>query len=69
MSKFADKAFWVDAADRAASTSAQTLAAGLTVTGLTGILDVAWGTVLSAAALAGIVSLVQSVATRQPKDA
>ncbi len=68
MSKYASKRFWTDTADRAISTTAQALAAGLAVTTVSGLLDVAWIPVLSAAALAGLASLLQSVAIRGRED-
>jgi hypothetical protein len=41
-------------------TFAQALAAGLATTGAVGILDAAWIPVLSAAALAGVISFLQA---------
>jgi hypothetical protein len=54
-------AFWSYAGERAVKTVAQTGVALLTVTGITGVLDVAWPQVASASALAGIVSVLTSV--------
>lgn len=56
-------AFWGYAGERAVKTVAQTGIALLAVTGITGVLDVAWPQVGSAAALAGIVSVLTSVVT------
>lgn len=55
------KAFWAYAGERAIKTVAQTALAGLTITGVSGILDVAWGVVASTAALAGVVSVLTSL--------
>lgn len=63
MSKLTSRTWWGQAGERAIKTIAQTAVAGLTVTGVTGVLDVAWVTVLSASALAGLVSVLTSVAT------
>mgnify|MGYP003441899305 FL=1 len=63
MSKFASKDFWVGTFHRAVSTVAQAALATLTA-GVTGILTVDWVQVASVAALAGAVSLLQSVAFR-----
>jgi len=62
-SKYADKQFWTDAADRAVSTVAQAGIATLTA-GATGILTVDWVQVASVAGLAGAVSVLTSVAFR-----
>lgn len=58
--------FWAYAGERAAKTVAQTAIAGLTVTGVTGVLDVAWVAVASASALAGIVSILTSTISYNP---
>lgn len=63
MSKLTSRTWWGQAGERAIKTVAQTAVAGLTVTGVTGVLDVAWVTVLSASVLAGLVSVLTSVAT------
>ena len=63
MSKLTSRTWWGQAGERAIKTVAQTAVAGLTVTGVTGVLDVAWVTVLSGSVLAGLVSLLTSVAT------
>jgi hypothetical protein len=63
MSKYANKAFWVDAFDRAVSTVAQAAVATLTA-GVTGILEVDWVGVASVAGLAGAVSVLTSIAFR-----
>jgi dihydroorotate dehydrogenase len=60
------KAFWAYAGERAIKTVAQTALAGLTVVGVSGILDVAWVTVASASALAGVVSVITSVINFEP---
>lgn len=56
-----NKMFWKAAARRAIRTMAQT-AVSLIGTGVMGILDVDWIAVLSASALAGIMSLLTSIA-------
>ena len=53
--------FWLYAGERAIKTVGQTALSGMLVTGVTGILDVAWPTVASASALAGIVSVLTSI--------
>ena len=63
MSKLTSRTWWGQAGERAIKTVAQTAVAGLTVTGVTGVLDVAWVTVLSASVLAGLVSVLTSIAT------
>lgn len=56
------RAFWTAAAERATKTIAQA-AIALIGTSALGILDVDWQAVASASALAGIVSLLTSVAS------
>lgn len=63
MSRYASRAFWIDAGDRAVATVAQTAVATLTA-GVTGILEVDWPQVGSIAGLAGLVSLLTSIAFR-----
>lgn len=63
------RAFWAYAGERAIKTVAQTGLAGLTVTGVSGILDVAWVAVASTSALAGVVSVLTSVIAFSPADA
>ncbi len=63
MSKYANKAFWVDVFDRAVSTVAQAAVAVLTAN-VTGLLDVDWVQMASVAGLAGAVSVLTSVAFR-----
>jgi hypothetical protein len=69
MSKYANRQFWIDTADRAVATIAQTAVATLTA-GVTGILDVDWAQILSVAGLAGAVSVLTSIAFRgkEPSD-
>jgi hypothetical protein len=68
MSKYADRKFWVDTFDRAVSTVAQAAVAVLTAN-VTGLLDVDWVQMLSVSGLAGVVSVLTSVAFRgQDKD-
>lgn len=52
--------FWKAAFERAVKTFAQALAALLVADG-TGLLDTAWGTALSVAGMAAVVSLLTSV--------
>lgn len=59
--KIFTKAFWEYAGERAIKTVAQTAIASLTVTGVTGVLDISWVVVASTTALAGIVSILTSV--------
>lgn len=62
------KAFWAYAGERAIKTVAQTALAGVVVTGVTGILEVAWGVVGSTAALAGIVSILTAIVAYNPSE-
>lgn len=61
MSKYANKQFWIDTIDRAISTFAQALVAGITVSAIT---DIDWLFALGTAGLAGLVSVLQSVGFR-----
>lgn len=65
-SKYADKQFWVDTADRAFATVAQAGIAALTAN-VTGILDVDFAALASVAGLAGLVSVLTSIAFRGGK--
>lgn len=62
-SKYANKQFWVDTADRAIATVAQSAVAVLTAN-VTGILDVDFLQLASISGLAGAVSVLTSVAFR-----
>lgn len=62
-SKYADKKFWVDTADRAIATFAQSLAGALGID-QTGILDLDWSQSLSIAGAITLASVLTSVAFR-----
>lgn len=62
-SKYANKQFWIDATDRVVATIAQAAVATLTAN-VTGILDVDFVQIASVSGLAGLVSLLTSVAFR-----
>lgn len=55
-------AFWKATAERAVKTFAQGLLAAIG-TGVTGLLDVAWGSALSFAGLAALLSVLTSLAS------
>ena len=59
------KAFWKAALNRAVRTIAQTMIAAIGTTAL--ISEVDWMMVLSTAGLAGILSILNSIATGQPE--
>ncbi|XBB66879.1 holin [Nocardioides sp. WV_118_6] len=61
-------AFWRDASTRAIKTCAQT-AVGVVTSGAVGLLDVDWVGVASASGLAGVVSILMSVASSDGPDA
>lgn len=61
------KSFWIDAAERAVKTTAQTAVAMLG-TGLVGIIDVDWQNVASVSAVAAVVSLLTSIASNPVGD-
>lgn len=63
MSKFASPAFWIDALDRAIATTAQA-GIGVLTAGVTGLLEVNWIEGASVAGLAGLVSVLTSIALR-----
>lgn len=65
MSKYANKQFWIDTSDRAVSTFAQALVAGITVSAVT---DIDWLFALGTAGLAGLVSVLQSIGFRDNGD-
>lgn len=67
MSKYASKKFWTDTADRAIATTAQAAVAALG-TGATGLLQVDALGVISVAGLAGLISVLTSVAFRGGAD-
>jgi len=62
-SRYRDPDFWVESCDRAIKTAAAALVA-LFGTNATDITDVNWAQALSIGALAGLVSILTSVATR-----
>ena len=59
--------FWADAIERAVKTIAQTAAASAIV-GATDIASVPWPAIASASALAGLVSLLTSIASAKVPD-
>lgn len=61
------KSFWIDAAERAVKTAAQTAVAMLG-TGMVGIIDVDWQNVASVSAVAAVVSLLTSIASNPVGD-
>lgn len=63
MSKYANKAFWVDTADRVIATTAQSAVAVLTA-GTTSLIDVDFAQAAGVAGLAGLVALLTSIAFR-----
>lgn len=66
-SKYASRKFWIDTLDRSVATVAQAVIAVLTA-GVTGILEVDWIQVASIGGLAGVVSVLTSVAFRGKED-
>lgn len=62
MSFLTSKTFWVDTAERSIKTFAQAAVAILT-SGVLGILEVDWLTLLSISGLAALVSILTSVAS------
>jgi hypothetical protein len=68
MSKYANIQFWLDTFDRALATFAQAAVATLTA-GVVGLLDIDWAQGASVAGLAGLVSVLTSVAFRGGAEA
>jgi hypothetical protein len=62
------KEFWTYAGERAIKTIAQTALAVIAASELIGVLDIDWTAVFSVAALAGIASILTSVALPTVKD-
>jgi len=62
-SKYSDKQFWIDVFDRAVATVAQAAVGALTAE-VTGLIDVDWAGVGSIAGLAGLVSVLTTIAFR-----
>lgn len=60
------RAFWAYAGERALKTFAQTAIAGLAVTSVTGILDVAWVPLASAVGLASLLSVLTAIVAYTP---
>lgn len=56
------KQFWADATERMVKTVAQA-AIGVLGAGATGVLDVNWGNLISVSLMAGLVSVLTSVAS------
>lgn len=67
MSKFASASFWIDTFDRAVATTAQA-GIGVLTAGVTGLLEVDWVQGASVAGLAGLVSVLTSIALRGGKE-
>lgn len=59
---FTNKKFWMDATERAVKTAAQ-IAVTFFIVGQTGLMDADWVQVGSVSAVAGIVSLLTSIAS------
>lgn len=68
MSKYASSKFWLDTLDRSVATVAQA-GIGVLTAGVTGLLDVDWVQGASVAGLAGLVSVLTSIALRGDKEA
>lgn len=63
MSALNKKVFWYDAIERSIKTVAQTMVALLTADGVLNLFTVNWKEMLSVAGLAGLVSVLTSVAS------
>lgn len=66
-SKYSDPKFWLDTLDRAVATVAQA-GIGVLTAGVTGLLDVDWVQGASVAGLAGLVSVLTSIALRSTDE-
>lgn len=55
--------FWLDASERAIKTVAQTIVATTTASGALGMFSANWGDIFSVAGLAGVISLLTSIAS------
>lgn len=67
MSKYADKQFWIDAADRAIASFAQGAIGALGLDSV-GLLEVDWAGGVSIAGAMALLSLLTSVAFRGNRD-
>lgn len=63
MSALTSRTFWADTTERAVKTIAQTLVAVLTASGVLDLLTVNWSDALSVAGLAGLISILTSIAS------
>lgn len=64
MSKYADKQFWIDAADRAISTFAQGFLGAILASEAVNLVDLGIGQVAGVGGLAALISVLQSVIAR-----
>ena len=62
------KQFLLDMTERAIKTIAQTVIASLLASGALGLFDANWGDILSVAGLAGVISLLTSIASSGTGD-
>lgn len=63
MNALTSKTFWVDTTERAIKTIAQTAVALLTASGALNLFTVNWGDLVAVAGLAGLISILTSVAS------
>lgn len=63
MSALNNKLFWYDTGERAIKTVAQTMVALLTADGVLGLFSVNWKEMLSVSGLAGLTSILTSIAS------
>lgn len=69
MSKYQDKQFWIDLGDRAISTFAQGALGAILASSVISVVDLDLGEIASIAGLAALVSVLQTVAARNPDPA